>query len=64
MVEQTAGRRDADRWIRVMETSFDEGKCGYRDFAQGPGREEAWLGLLILQECLEDCEALFIGGST
>jgi hypothetical protein len=60
-MEQTPGRGNADRWIRVMETFFDHRQYGQGEFSQGFGRVETRLGLLILEERLEDRERLFVG---
>ena len=43
MEEQTAGRGNADRWIRVMKTFFNQRKHGERHFPQDFGGEEARL---------------------
>lgn len=48
MEEQTAGRGNADRWIRIMKTFFNQRKHGERHFPQDFGGEEARLGLLVL----------------
>ena len=47
-MEQTPGRGNADRWIRVMETFFDHRQYGQGEFSQGFGCVQTRLGLLIL----------------
>ena len=47
-MEQTPGRGNADRWIRVMEAFFDQRQYGHGEFSQGFGRVQTRLGLLIL----------------
>jgi hypothetical protein len=47
-----------------MQPLFHEWKYGQRHFAQGFGREQAGLGLLVLQQCLKDRKGLPVGGGT
>ena len=63
MMEQTAGRGNPDRWIRVMEAFLQQGQHGKGYFAQSFGGKQTRLRLLVQQECLEDGECLLLGCS-
>jgi hypothetical protein len=61
MLKQTASRRYANGCVGIVQAFFEERKNRHRHFSQGFDSEESRLGLLILQERLEDRKRLLIG---
>src|SRR5690348_6755157 len=62
IVKQAAGRGNPDRRVRVVEAFLDERQHGKSKLPQCLGGKQPRLRLLILQQCLQYCERLLVGG--